>query len=132
MHTLLKLIGRTGIGRLEQTDWNAVQENPLFSRRQAYPFTFPLKYSLRLCRQLKPQELDKEQKVSFLKGNNCRFLSFLEGNFLRQQPIVGIDFDGIRIGISFCAVMISYKFTLRQKRKQMSLSTFPKKSIKIP
>ena len=47
-----------------------------------------------------------------------------------MQPIVGIDFDGI--GISFCAVMISCKFALREKRKWMRLSIFPKESIKIP
>ena len=34
--------------------------------------------------------------------------------------------------ISFCAVMISCKFALREKRKWMRLSIFPKESIKIP
>ena len=37
-------------------------------------------------------------KLSFSKGNNCRFLSFLEGNFLHLQLIVEIDFDGIGKG----------------------------------
>jgi len=32
----------------------------------------------------------EKNKFSFLKGNNCRFLSFLEGKFVSLQPSVGI------------------------------------------
>ena len=41
MHTLLKLIGRTGIWKIQQGNWNAApREIPLFSRRQAQSICF--------------------------------------------------------------------------------------------